>query len=155
MAAEADPPKPLQPLDLIFSCNICHESIRDIPSHVQDAKELEGVRKPAAKLWMTECAHLICAKHLEGGGTWWPRSSSDTALMSSTAPPFHPAGQAPRAVCPVCVNRQNNRALKQMYAISGFAKGQYDSEIPHHFFQCPPVALDTKDGGMDALRVRH
>jgi hypothetical protein len=73
--------------------------------------------------------------------------------MPSTAPPFHPAGQAPRAVCPVCVNRQNNRALKQMYTISGFAEGQYDSEIPHRFFQCPPVALDTKDDGMDALRV--
>lgn len=75
--------------------------------------------------------------------------------MPFTAPPFHPAGQAPRAVCPVCVNRQDNRALKQIYAISGFAKGQYDSEIPHHFFQCPPVALDTKEGGMDALRVCH
>ncbi|KAI4842552.1 hypothetical protein E4T44_07243 [Aureobasidium sp. EXF-8845] len=137
MAAETDPTKPLQPLDLIFSCNICHESIRDISSPVQETRELEGARKPAAKLWMTECAHLICAKHLEGG-----------------APPFHPAGQAPRAVCPVCVNRQNNRALKQMYAISGFNKGQYDSEIPHHFFQCPPVALDTKDAGMDALRFQ-
>lgn len=73
--------------------------------------------------------------------------------MPSTAPPFHPAGQAPRALCPVCVSRQNNRALKQTYAISGFTEGQYDSEIPHHFFQCPPVALDTKDDGMDALRV--
>ena len=69
MATEADLMKPLQPLDLIFSCNICHESIRDIPSPVQDVKELEGGRKPVAKLWMTECAHLICAKHLEGGGT--------------------------------------------------------------------------------------
>lgn len=75
--------------------------------------------------------------------------------MPCTAPPFHPAGQAPRAVCPVCVNKQNNGALKQMYAVSGFAKGQYDSEIPHHFFQCPPIALDTKEGGMDALRVCH
>jgi len=74
-------------------------------------------------------------------------------LMWTTAPPFHPAGQPPRAVCPVCVNRQNNRALKQMYAVNGFSKGQYDSEIPHHFFQCPPVALDSKEGGMDALRV--
>ncbi|KAI4842615.1 hypothetical protein E4T44_07207 [Aureobasidium sp. EXF-8845] len=137
MAAETDPTKPLQPLDLIFSCNICHESIRDISSPVQETRELEGASKPAAKLWMTECAHLICAKHLEGG-----------------APPFHPAGQAPRAVCPVCVNRQNNHALKQMYAISGFTKGQYDSEVPHHFFQCPPVALDTKDAGMDALRFQ-
>ncbi|KAH0251893.1 hypothetical protein KCU71_g23142, partial [Aureobasidium melanogenum] len=99
MAAESDSPKHLQPLDLIFSCNICHDSISDIPSPPPDEKELEGIRKPVAKLWMTECAHLICAKHLEGG-----------------APPFHPAGQAPRAVCPVCVNRQNNRALKQMVA---------------------------------------
>ncbi|KAH0054364.1 hypothetical protein KCU96_g22422, partial [Aureobasidium melanogenum] len=91
MAAESDSPKHLQPLDLVFSCNICHDSISDIPSPLPDEKELEDIRKPVAKLWMTECAHLVCAKHLEGG-----------------APPFHPAGQAPRAVCPVCVNRQNN-----------------------------------------------
>ncbi|KAG9818089.1 hypothetical protein KCU63_g18629, partial [Aureobasidium melanogenum] len=137
MAAESDSPKHLQPLDLIFSCNICHDSISDMPNPLPDEKELEGIRKPVAKLWMTECAHLICAKHLEGG-----------------APPFHPAGQAPRAVCPVCVNRQNNRALKQMYAVNGFSKGQHDSEIPQHFFQCPPVALDSKEGGMDALRFQ-
>jgi hypothetical protein len=81
------------------------------------------------------------------------RPPSGILLMLLIAPPFHPAGQASRAVCPVCVNRQNNRTLKQMYAIGGFTKGQYDSEIPHHFFQCPPVALDTKESGMDALRV--
>ncbi|KAG9632893.1 hypothetical protein KCU64_g16051, partial [Aureobasidium melanogenum] len=67
MAAESDSPKHLQPLDLIFSCNICHDSISDMPNPLPDEKELEGIRKPVAKLWMTECAHLICAKHLEGG----------------------------------------------------------------------------------------
>jgi cell division protein FtsB len=75
-------------------------------------------------------------------------------LILPSAPPFHPAGQAPRTVCPVCATRQNNHALKQIYAISGFNKGEYDDNIPHHFFQCPPVAIDAKDSAMDALRVR-
>lgn len=69
MAAEPDSTNHPQPLDLIFSCNICHDSIRDIRTPGPDEKGLEGVRKPVAKLWMTECAHLVCAKHLEGGGT--------------------------------------------------------------------------------------
>lgn len=68
MAAKSDPTKPLQPLDLVFSCNVCHDSIRDICSPLQDEKGLDGTQKPVAKLWMTECAHLICAKHLAGGG---------------------------------------------------------------------------------------
>lgn len=68
MAAKYDPTKPLQPLDLVFSCNVCHDSIRDICSPLQDEKGLDGTQKPVAKLWMTECAHLICAKHLAGGG---------------------------------------------------------------------------------------
>ncbi|KAI5201635.1 hypothetical protein E4T39_05084 [Aureobasidium subglaciale] len=153
MADSSDVTQPFQPLDLIFSCNICHDSIRDIRGPMQDGKELGNIRKPVAKLWMTECAHLICAKHLEGGGM--SRVTSVVpALTSCIAPPFHPAGQAPRAVCPVCVARQNNHALKQMFAIGGFSRGEYDPDIPHHFFQCPPVALDSKDGGMDALRFQ-
>ncbi|KAI5212071.1 hypothetical protein E4T38_00716 [Aureobasidium subglaciale] len=67
MADDSDATQPFQPLDLIFSCNVCHDSIRDIRGPMQDGKELENIRKPVAKLWMTECAHLICAKHLEGG----------------------------------------------------------------------------------------
>ncbi|KAI5276462.1 hypothetical protein E4T47_00672 [Aureobasidium subglaciale] len=153
MADDSDATQPFQPLDLIFSCNVCHDSIRDIRGPMQDGKELENIRKPVAKLWMTECAHLICAKHLEGGGM--SRVAYVVpALTPCIAPPFHPAGQAPRAVCPVCVARQNNHALKQMYAIGGFSRGEHDPDIPHHFFQCPPVALDTKDGGMDALRFQ-
>lgn len=72
MTGQPDSTNHPQPLDLIFSCNICHNSIRDIRTPRLDEKGLEGVRKPVAKLWMTECAHLICAKHLEGGGTCVP-----------------------------------------------------------------------------------
>lgn len=73
---DLDAEAPFQPLDLIFSCNICHESIRDIRKPVQSEDELVGVRKPVARLWMTECAHLTCAKHLEGGGTLCSTPSS-------------------------------------------------------------------------------
>ena len=59
-------------LDLIFSCNICQETISGI--YAEDDAHC-GLRKSdnldddrITKLWLTDCAHLTCGKHLEGGG---------------------------------------------------------------------------------------
>lgn len=60
------------PLDLIFCCGVCHETLRDIYSTTSSEESLLDGRPPRnddfTKLWMTSCAHLVCTKHLEGGG---------------------------------------------------------------------------------------
>lgn len=76
MASEASNLTPdldqLAPLDIIFNCNICHASIRDIYSNVEDNQGFRDGRHPSEnavnKFWMTQCGHLICSKHFEGGG---------------------------------------------------------------------------------------
>jgi hypothetical protein len=65
---------PLAPHDVIFSCSICQATISEIYATLQgdqgfksnsDGSEKEHV---VTKLWLTECSHLTCSLHLEGGG---------------------------------------------------------------------------------------
>lgn len=63
----------LDPLDIIFSCGICHDSIRDIYSTAEKNKGFRDGRPPdqdgtVNKFWLTQCGHLVCAKHIEDGG---------------------------------------------------------------------------------------
>ena len=62
----------LAPLDIILSCSICQQPF---PAIYADDDELRGLRKSdgpqdgrVTKLWLTECCHLSCGKHFEGGG---------------------------------------------------------------------------------------
>lgn len=59
-------------VDFVLSCSICQETLSAIYA---DLDGDDGLRKDAkrtngsiTKLWLTECAHITCGKHLEGGG---------------------------------------------------------------------------------------
>jgi hypothetical protein len=59
---------PLQ--QLIFSCQVCHATVSELYSRPEpnlnpQTRQEDGLM---INLWMASCAHLICSKHLEGGG---------------------------------------------------------------------------------------
>jgi hypothetical protein len=60
--------------DIIFACTICQATLDQIYEHPESTKGLRDGRspvdRPVCKLWLTECGHLTCGKHLEGGGTY-------------------------------------------------------------------------------------
>ncbi|KAL9001215.1 MAG: hypothetical protein Q9169_000399 [Polycauliona sp. 2 TL-2023] len=133
-AARRSPP---ETMDFILSCSICQDTLSAVYAQHgnndglhQGTDDSDGA---ITKFWLTECAHLTCAKHLEGGGV-----------------PFHPKDQLPKAPCPLCVRNNQDHATKILYAIRGTAKGEYDSNIPPEYFEVPPQQLGNS--GNEALR---
>ena len=71
----ADSQQDMQPLsyhDMVFSCSVCHKTLSEI---YPDGDNQSGLHhepdQPTGrivKLYLTECAHVVCAEHLEGGG---------------------------------------------------------------------------------------
>ncbi|KAL8674282.1 MAG: hypothetical protein Q9168_001349 [Polycauliona sp. 1 TL-2023] len=127
-------------MDCILSCSVCQDTLSTIYAQHDNN---DGLRQGTddtdgtiTKLWLTECAHLTCAKHLDGGGV-----------------PFHPQGQLPKAPCPLCVRNNQDHAAKTLYAIRGTAKGEYDSNIPSEYFEVPPRQLGNS--GNEALRFQY
>ena len=61
------------PVDIVLRCTICQKTLSTIYA---DDDRNNGLRKDSqdphngkiTKLWLTECAHLTCGKHLPGGG---------------------------------------------------------------------------------------
>jgi hypothetical protein len=58
--------------DIVFSCEICHATIPEIYASPESnggihggARDEQGI---VTKLWITDCAHVTCTKHLDGGG---------------------------------------------------------------------------------------
>ncbi|KAL9084202.1 MAG: hypothetical protein Q9165_008188 [Trypethelium subeluteriae] len=90
------------------------------------------------KLWLTECAHLTCGEHLEGGGA-----------------PFHPESKAPRAPCPFCAATKNDQSLRNLYGIRGTSSGDFDAAIPRSFFRVPPIELDADFKDTGAMRFQY
>jgi len=66
---------------------------------------------------------------------------------------FHPEGEHPNAVCPICSIEKEDHRLKRLHGIHGTLRGGYDAGIPNCWFQTPPVKLDGEGDAMDALRV--
>ncbi|KAL0263374.1 hypothetical protein SLS55_002354 [Diplodia seriata] len=63
-------------LEVIFTCDICQASVSDIygkggagatETDFQDGRAHTADRRVTC-LWLTQCMHLTCGKHLEGGG---------------------------------------------------------------------------------------
>ncbi|KAL8832680.1 MAG: hypothetical protein Q9191_000133 [Dirinaria sp. TL-2023a] len=52
--------------DIVFSCHICQAC----PSVIygDEAQSLGFNQAPITKLYLTDCGHVICAKHFDGGG---------------------------------------------------------------------------------------
>lgn len=150
----------LRATDIVLSCTICQETLSSIYAE-DDANR--GLRKSedsrdgrVTKLWLTECAHLTCGKHLKGGG------DSSYALLVSTivtlmeivvGVPFHSDQQVPRAPCPLCTIEKNDASEKSLFFVNGTSKGEYDSNIPDAYFQTPPLEFIGGDTGFEALRV--
>ena len=58
--------------DIVFSCCICHKTFSEI---YDDGNDQSGMHhepnQPTGKiikLYLTECTHVVCTAHLEGGG---------------------------------------------------------------------------------------
>lgn len=147
-------------IEIILSCSVCADTLSTINA---EGYECHGLRKTddpnssrVTKLWLTECAHLCCTKHFEGGG----RLISDTmylqiVLKCDRCPgvPFYPNQQAPRAPCPFCVVENNDHSEKSLFYINGPAIGEHDPNIPSGYFQIPPVDLGGSDPAFAALLV--
>ncbi|KAI4245071.1 MAG: hypothetical protein L6R40_002670 [Gallowayella cf. fulva] len=127
-------------IDLILSCSICQDTLSAIYTNHENNDGLrqgkDNTDGAIVKLWLTECAHITCAKHLEGGGV-----------------PFHPQDQPPKAPCPLCLRNNQDHTDKILYAIRGSAKGQYDNRIPADYFRVPPPQLGHSDN--EALRFQY
>lgn len=61
------------PLELIvFSCGICQATIPEVystkDSNLGFHSDSGGDNGVVTKLWIAECSHIMCSKHLPGGG---------------------------------------------------------------------------------------
>ncbi|KAK6396764.1 hypothetical protein LTR65_008662 [Meristemomyces frigidus] len=127
--------------EIVFSCGMCQAT----PSEVYATRESNhGFHSGSAdedgtvtKLWIAECSHITCGKHLEGG-----------------AAPFHPKDMQPLAPCPHCMEK-GDHSFKELYSIRGLAEGEYDARIPTSWTDCPPIKLDGSVPGMEAMRFQY
>ena len=150
----------LRPVEIIFSCQICYTPISEIYKDVELDKGFRDTHdafseRTVTKLWLADCCHLMCGKHLEGGGKPADHSILAEFMTDSvrTGVPLHPSGQVPEAPCPICVAEKRDHDKKKLFGIRGCLEGQYDKQIPGAYFNTPPIRLDSSGQGMEALRV--
>ena len=58
--------------EIVFSCSVCQATVSDVYATVESnhgfhsgSGDKDGI---VTKLWIGECSHITCAKHLENGG---------------------------------------------------------------------------------------
>ncbi|KAK0284100.1 hypothetical protein LTR35_005814 [Friedmanniomyces endolithicus] len=130
------------PLELIvFSCGVCQATLPEVYATKENNKGFHsdsgGDNGVVTKLWIAECSHIMCGKHLPGG-----------------AAPFHPKGEQPRASCLQCQERGDN-SLKDLYGVRGLDKSEMDTAIPAEWLKCPAIKLDGTVPGMEAVRFQY
>lgn len=97
----------IAPYEIVFSCSLCQKTITDLytkshsnksPNDVPDSLETE-----TTKLWMTECGHVTCGEHFEGGGeckpVLWSRHSPLTIHRCSFSSSRRTAEGSMSGVC--------------------------------------------------------
>ncbi|KAF1926138.1 uncharacterized protein M421DRAFT_225688 [Didymella exigua CBS 183.55] len=131
------------PRNFIYACSICCATFADTyDGHNETVQGLSDGINPkdrvVTKLYLSNCCHVFCGEHIEGGG-----------------PPFHPAGQKPRASCPWCVQENGDATLRDLYSVRGFGKDEYDPQIPSIWFTAPPMKLDGSTKEIEALRFQY
>ncbi|KAL9030912.1 MAG: hypothetical protein Q9196_001020 [Gyalolechia fulgens] len=144
-------------VDFVLSCSICQQTFSAVyADHDGD----NGLRTDAhrtdgsiTKLWLTECAHVTCGKHLEGGGLQAGSPSGHVNAHQAEGVPFHPEDQPPKAPCPLCSVNNRDRSAKILYGIRGVMRGQYDESIPAEYLQVPAPQLGVP--GNEALRFQY
>ncbi|KAK4496798.1 hypothetical protein PRZ48_012782 [Zasmidium cellare] len=129
--------------EIIFSCGICQATVSEIYADKDKVHALSSSGDESAivpKLWIADCSHVFCGKHLEGGGA-----------------PFHSKHEPPKAQCPVCMSepKHGNEEKRSLYAIRGLGKGEYDEVVPDSYLRVPPVKLESNDPAMDAMRFQY
>lgn len=139
MSSDYSSPDLAEPCDIIFSCAICQISISDLyrRPRTDHGFSLGGDHeRVVTRLWLSECGHLTCSDHLEGGGV-----------------PFHPKGKVPSAPCPLCSSERGDSAPKPLFGIHGLGEGEHDRSIPEEYFKIPPSRVNKGDETASALRV--
>ncbi|KAF1940977.1 hypothetical protein EJ02DRAFT_349017 [Clathrospora elynae] len=131
------------PLNFIYACSICCASFADVYDGYNETVQglSDGInpkQRLVTRLFLATCCHVFCSTHLEGGGA-----------------PFHPAGQRPKAPCPVCIKEKGDSEQRELYSIRGFNKDEYDPQIPPSWFTAPPIRLDGSGKEMEALRFQY
>src|SRR5579862_1210547 len=136
----------LSVLEAVFSCGVCFASYSDI--YRDDDPFVDTLNDPGLslrgtvpKLWMTSCGHVICGKHLEGGGGSPVLSSltySRPYLFSRAllrplvgvadgreckGAPFHPMGVDMMTTCTICDKEFGEKGDVALYPIWGVTDG--------------------------------
>lgn len=150
------PSEDVTPLDLVLSCAYCQAFLKDLYADQQalkDEEDNDGIFAAGpVRMWILSCGHPICSEHLEGGG------GSNCALFSSlthspTGAPFHPHGKTPKAVCPFCEIKANDKRMRMLYWIRGIGDNEHDPRIPQKYLSSPPFPVDGNSVESEALRV--
>ncbi|XPS78013.1 hypothetical protein M3J09_010034 [Ascochyta lentis] len=131
------------PLNFIYACSVCCATFADAYEGCNETVQglSDGINpkeRLVTKLYLGSCCHVFCREHIEGGG-----------------PPFYPAGQKPKAPCPVCLKEHGDNTARELYSIRGFHKDEYDSAIPPIWFKAPPINLGGNNKEMEALRFQY
>jgi hypothetical protein len=111
MTSLSSPETIASPSEVIFSCSICQATITEIYQNVDSELGLNtsghsDQERAVTKLWLTECSHLSCGDHFEGGGTC--RSLDPSVKLINTCRGAFPStgSEAMRAVSIVYIREE-------------------------------------------------